>query len=235
MKLTKLPCLLAASTVVLSACGGGGGGGSATQSEAPPPLVTFSHVFPQGDARAAKGTAWDIVGVKTTLSGRFGDGAGQLYDTLRVDVTFAQDVSKALPAPGQFLKSGGQLGVTISFDTDADSTTGAYETCNVGSGIHPFDYVVDPGLTYGRLADGNFSIIDGSGGAIYAGTPNPPEEAATAVSRNTVSQTYFLPAISVSAGPSVPHIGLDVAAFDGLHELTDCVPYGNGELSTSHA
>jgi hypothetical protein len=157
--------------VVLSACGGGGGGGtSATPSSAPPPVVSFSHVFPQGDATAVQGTAWDIVGVKTTLSGQFGDGAGQLYDTLRVDVTFAQNIANALPAPGQKLNSGAQLGIVISLGSVTNAANGAYDTCDVSSGVHPFDFVSDPGTSLGRLADGNYSIIDSSGGPIYSGT-----------------------------------------------------------------
>ncbi len=90
--------------LALAACGGGGGGGGGS-TPAPPPPITFSHSFPAGDAVAQKGTAWDIIGVTTTLTGQFGSGAGQLYDTLRVDTTFAQDISNALPAPGQSLIS----------------------------------------------------------------------------------------------------------------------------------
>jgi hypothetical protein len=225
-----------ASTLLLSACGGGGGGGnSATPSDTPPPIISFSHVFPQGDATAAQGTAWDIVGVKTTLSGQFGDGAGQLYDTLRVDVTFAQNIANALPAPGQSATSGSQLGVTMSFDTDENASTGVYDTCNVSSGVTPFEYITSFGIGSPRLADGNYSIVSDTGGPIYSGTPNPPEEAVTAVSGRVFSQTFFLPAIDVAAGSSVPKIGLDVGAFNGLDELTDCVPIGNGEMFTDHS
>ena len=236
MKSTITTSALVGLSLALSACGGGGGGGnSPTPSEAAPPIISFSHVFPQGDAKAAQGTAWDIVGVKTTLSGQFGNGAGQLYDTLRVDVTFAQDITNALPSPGQLMRNGSQLGVTISFDTDANAATGVFRTCAVADALRPFSFFTDPGYGFSRLIDGNYSIFGESAEPIYSGTANPAEEAVTAVSGNIISQTIFLPAINVASGSSVPRIGLDVGAFNGLNELTDCVPAGNGELFTDHA
>jgi len=226
---------LLCTCIALSACGGGGGtgGGGTPPTSGAPPIITFNHIFPQGDAAAANGVAWDIVGVRTTLSGPSGDNAGQLYDTLKVAVTFSQDVSSALPAPGSLLTSGGNLGVGISFDTDGNSATGGYETCDVGSHITPFEYIVEPGVGYGRLADGNYTI-SGTGGPIYSGDANPPEEAVTSVSGSVVTQSFYLPAIHVASGSSIPHIGLDVAALNGLVGLTDCVPAGNVELYTDH-
>jgi hypothetical protein len=224
---------LLGTCIALSSCGGGGSS-VPPPSAAAPPVISFNHVFPQGDAKAAQGTAWDIVGVKTTLTGQAGTNAGSTYDTLRVDVTFAQNISNALPAPGQPLNSGSQLGVAIAFDTDDNINTGAYETCNPASGLTPFDYGSDNGSD-GRLIDGNYSISNGSG-VIYSGPPNPPAEAITSVSGNVVTQSFFLPTLQVFAGTSVPKIGVGVASLNGAGLLiqTDCVPSGNGEMYTDH-
>jgi len=216
----------------LAACGGGGGGGGTPPpANMPPPEISFSHVFPQGDATATQGVAWDIVGVKTTLSGQFGESIANLYDTLRVDVTFAQDLSNALPTPGQFLTSGSQLGISIGFDTDNNVQTGSYSACNQGGGIKPFEYVSDPGQQYGRISDGNYSVLSG-GAPIYSGGPNPPAEAVASVSGHVLSETFFLPSLAVNAGSSIPKIALNVAAVNGSVVETDCVPSALGELHT---
>lgn len=89
--------------LALASCSGGGGsaGGGPGMPTGAPPVITQSYTFAPGHATAAPGdTAWDIIGVTTTLSGQFGSGGGNAYDTLRVDVTFVQDISNALPAPG---------------------------------------------------------------------------------------------------------------------------------------
>ena len=131
----------------LIGCGGGGGGGDPAPGNRPLPPITFSHIFPQGDASAAQGTAWDIVGVKTTLTGQSGDTVTELYDTLRVDVTFAQNISNALPAPGTSLNSptGTQLGVAIGLDTDHDKSTGSLQPCDIASSSTPFEFSSDAG------------------------------------------------------------------------------------------
>ena len=228
---------LLSTCIALSACGGGGGtGGGETPppSQGAPPIVSFSHVFPQGDATAAQGVAWDIVGVKTSLSGQSGDNAGQLYDTLRVDVSFSQDILNALPPAGTSLSSGSQLGVAIQFDIDHNAQTGSFDTCSAGSGLQPFEFVSDPGGDPGRLADGNYTIKSALG-AIYSGSPNPPEEARVSVSGRVFTETFYLPAIDVNSGPSIPEVGLAVGVLNGAAAgTTDCVPAGSGELFTNH-
>ncbi len=218
----------------LAACGGGGGGGGTPPpANTPPPEISFSHVFPQGDATATQGVAWDIVGVKTTLSGQFGESIANLYDTLRVDVTFAQDISNALPAPGQFLTSGSQLGISIGFDTDNNVQTGTYSVCNLGSGVNPFEYRSDTGGGQGRLIDGNYAILYG-GGPIQSGGSDPASEAVTSISGHILSQRFFLPALRVNDGSTVPAISYNVAVINGLGIETDCVPSALGELHSDH-
>ena len=219
------------ASIALAACGGGGsspGGGTSTPTA--PPVVSKSYSFPVGDASAASGdTAWDITGVTTTLSGQFGDAGGDSYDTLRVDVTFAQNITNALPADGAQLTSGSQLGVAIAFDTDANATTGNISTCNTSSELKPYEYVTDQGNDPSRLADGNYSILM-NGSPISSGGSNPPSEAMTSVSGNTLSEIFFLSALGVNAGKAAPRIGISVAASNGSFMNasgpgpTDCVP-----------
>ena len=221
------------ASFALAACGGGAspGGGSAETSATAPPIVTKTYSFPQGDASASAGTtAWDITGVTTTLSGQFGNAGGDAYDTLRVDVTFAQNVSNALPAPGQALSSSGnELGVGIALDTDANPNTGTIYSCATTASQTPFEYLTDQGNDPSRLIDGNYSILF-DGGPIANGGNNPPSEAMTTAGGNTVSETLFLSAIGVHGGRAIPKIGVSVAASNGIDMNalgiggTDCVP-----------
>jgi hypothetical protein len=193
--------------------------------------VIVSRTFPSNVAVAAGGgTAWDIVGVTTTLTGQFASGGGNLYDTLRVDVTFSQNVSNALPAPGQPLSGLNQLGISIAIDSDGNPNTGEYKTCNTASSLEPFEYTTDQGNDPNRLADGNYTII-GPAGPIYSGAPNPPAEAQVNLSGTTMSETFFLTSIGVASGKVVPKIGLNIAAVNSSG-LTDCVPSDGSEIFT---
>jgi hypothetical protein len=195
--------------------------------------VIVSRTFPSNVAVAAGGgTAWDIVGVTTTLTGQFASGGGNLYDTLRVDVTFSQNVSNALPAPGQPLSGLNQLGISIAIDSDGNPNTGEYKTCNTASSLEPFEYATDQGNDPSRLSDGNYTII-GPAGPIYSGAPNPPAEAQTSIGGSTMSETFFLTSLGVAAGVKVPKIGVIVAATNGSGSgATDCVPSDGSEIFT---
>jgi hypothetical protein len=217
------------ASFVLAACSGGGGP-TPSPAVTEPPVVTKSYTFPAGDATASSGaTAWDIIGVTTTLSGQFADAGGNSYDTLSVAVTFAQNIANALPLPGQMLTSGTQLGVGIAFDTDANPNTGYTKSCNTNSPLSPFEYTTDQGNDPSRLSDGNYSILS-QGAPIYSGSSNPAAEAMVNVSGNVLSETVFLTAIGVHAGQSAPKIGISVAAGNGTFDNasgvgdTDCVP-----------
>jgi hypothetical protein len=208
---------------VVACSGGGGGGGSPTAT--PPPPVVVSRTFPSGTAVAAGGgTAWDIVGVKTTLTGQYADAGGNSYDTLRVDVTFTQNVANALPAPGQPLSGLNQLGMSVGIDSNGTPNSGVFKTCYSTNSLLPINYASDEGNNPNRLADGNYSII-GPGGPIYSGSPNPPAEAQVSIAGNVFSETFYLPSVNVFDGKSVPHIGIIVAAGNGSENgETDCVP-----------
>jgi hypothetical protein len=218
--------------LAVSACGGGGSSPGYT----PPTPVVVTRSFPAGDAVAAGGgTAWDIVGVTTTLTGQFHSGGGNLYDTLRVDVTFAQNVANALPAPGQSLNGLTQLGVAILIDSDGNPNTGYHESCSTANPLMAFEYESDAG-TDGRIIDGNYSIF-GANGPIYSGPPNPSVEAQTSAAGKTFSQTFLLGAIGVAGGSRVPKIGIAVASVNGtissgLTGETDCVPNAYTEIFT---
>jgi hypothetical protein len=214
-----------------AACGGGGGGGSPTAT--PPPPVIVTRTFPSGDAVAAGGgTAWDIIGVKTTLTGQFASAGGNLYDTLRVDVTFTQNVANALPTPGQALSGNAQLGISVEIDADGNPNTGVFKTCNLNSSLTPFEYASDQGNDPNRLADGNYTIV-GPSGPIYSGSPNPAAEAQTSVSGSVLSETFFLAALGVADGARVPKLGVAVAATNGTRvSATDCAPKTEAEIFT---
>lgn len=207
---------------VLAACSGGGGS-PGPGSPAPPPPIVKTYAFTPGHATSPSGgTAWDIIGVTTTLTGRLGGTGNQTYDTLRVDVTFAQDVSNALPAPGQKLSSLTQLGVAVGFDSDNNTATGTITDCRQNSNYRPLEYISDVGTDPSRLQDGNYSIIGPSGIPIYSGASSPGFEAVTNVSASVVSESFFLPAINTN-NAVIPKFGIIVASANYPDE-TDCVP-----------
>ena len=215
------------STLAFASCSGGGS--SPAQSATPPPPIVKSYSFAAGKAFASAGTAWDIIGVRTTLTGRFGNGGGDVYDTLTVDVTFAQNVENALPSPGTALIKPNQLGVNIGFDSDNNTSTGNFQSCDsTNPKLTPLEYVSDQGNYPTRLPDGNYTII-GPGGAISRG-PNsdPASEAVVTLSGNVMTESFFLAAIAANSGGAIPKFGIIVAANNGANggpTNTDCVPF----------
>ncbi|MDP9025272.1 MAG: hypothetical protein M3N13_07855 [Candidatus Eremiobacteraeota bacterium] len=159
---------------------------------------------------------------------------GNSYDMLKIETTFAQDVSNALPAPGTTLNFANQLGVGVAIDSDGNPVTGNLLTCNSTSQLRPFEYQVDIGTP--RLDDGNYSIFFKKQ-PIYSGPSNPGAEAVTLASKNTISMLINLNAVGVFDGQKVPKIGLQVNAFNGVDTTnTDCAPLSEGatiELFTS--
>jgi hypothetical protein len=230
MALNRAGGLAVFASLFLASCSGGGGNSSPAPTVTEPSPVVKSYSFPQGDATASSGaTAWDIVGVTTTLSGQFANAGGDSYDTLRVDVTFAQNILNALPAPGQALISANQLGIGIALDTDNNVDTGNTRACVTSGSQLPFEYSSDQGNNPSRLADGNYNILM-AGSPIESGGGNAPAEAMVSLSANTLSETFFLTTLGVHAGTSVPKIGIAVAAVNGTlmnaigRGYTDCVP-----------
>jgi hypothetical protein len=226
--------VVAAGVVSFAGCsgGGGGGGGGGMPTPGEPPPVVVSTTFPSDLATAAGGgTAWAITGVKTTLYGQFHRASGNAYDTLRVDVTFAQNVANALPSPGASLELPTQLGMTIGIDT---GTGGVFETCSSNPAFTPNEYESDAGNNPSRLSDGNYSIIAAGDTPIYSGPPNPGSEAQTTVSGNVVTQVFFLETLGVEAGLAVPSVAIDVATTNGTRvDTTDCVPADGSQIAAN--
>ncbi len=226
MRFRHLASVALAGTAALVA-GGCGGGGSRTgplPSGAPPPAIVVTRSFPAAAATpAGGGTAWAIVQVRTTLTGSGANAYGSAYDTLNVAVTFAQDVSGALPAPGSALARPDQLGLFVGLKTRGD---GGYGDCRNALVL---DYSSDPGVLPGRLFDGNYNILSASqGGPLQSGSAggNPLDEAVTAVAGHVVTQTFRLLAVNGLQSSGTPKISVVVAAFNGGKSTasTDCVP-----------
>jgi len=230
MKLQLIGMAVGLSIFALSSCSGGGGSTtSLSQSAAPPLPIVRSYSFAPGKASASAGTVWDIVGVRTTLTGRFANGGGDLYDTLTVDVTFAQSIINALPPPGSMLNQANQLGVVIGFDSDNNLSTGNYLSCDTTNrNLLPFEYFTDGGNGPTRLRDGNYSII-GPGGTPISTGPNadPASEAIVSVNGNVFTESVFLASIAANSGSTLPKFGIDVSAINGANggpNASDCVP-----------
>ena len=229
MKSSSAAVSVILSTLTLASCSGAGSGSGPNQSATPPPPIVRTYSFAPGKASATAGTAWDIIGVQTTLTGRFANGGGNSYDTLKVDVTFAQDISNALPPPGTMLNQGNQLGVVIAFDSDNNLSTGNFLSCDEANRkLTPIEYFTDQGNNPNRLLDGNYSILGPSGTPISIGSnADPASEAVVSISGSVFTESIFLPAIGVSAGSVAPKFGIIVASDNGANggpNNTDCLP-----------
>ncbi len=223
--LGRLPLLLMIC-IALAACGGGTNSSNDTSALAiPPHNIVVTQTDPTGDASASAGVAWDITQVQSTLvEGPFRNE----YVKLQVAISFLQDVSSALPAPGQPLANNpGRLGVEILINKDGTNATGISEAaCSPTPNIGSIDAFVDAGGYNGRNADGSYPILDTSGLKIGDAPVN--------ISGHTITYSIDLAALG-SPATGIPKTQIYVIAFNGYGEggiETDCAPNG-GPLSVS--
>ncbi|MGP6157729.1 MAG: hypothetical protein ACLPYS_09540 [Vulcanimicrobiaceae bacterium] len=168
----------------------------------------------------------------TTLTDLNPGVTGQLYDTLQIDMTFQQDISSALPAPGQGLSLGTQLGVATFFDPDGNPATGDLQGCSA-SGTTPFVYYTDEGAGLGRLLDGNYALENITGPAYTTGNAGgfPGLEAVTSVAGHVLTQEYKLSAVGVVTA-QIPKLEVQFLVYNGLRgPVTECIPLDESELA----
>jgi hypothetical protein len=229
MRFIRLPIaqlLFLIVPVVLAACTGGSSTSDGSSGLAVPPQnIMVTRVDPIGDASAAAGTPWDISQIQTTLiEGPFRNE----YVKLEVAVTFAQDVSGALPPSGQpLLNNPNRLGVEILVDLDGSSGTGISESvCSSTANTSGIDAFVDAGGYNGRYADGSFPILNTSGIKI--------DSAQVSISGHTI--TYLIDLAALGApGSGIQKTKISVIAFNGSGQdgvETDCAPDA-GPMSVS--
>jgi hypothetical protein len=183
-------------------------------------------VDPGGDAAAPGGVVWDITQVRTTLvEGPFRNE----YVTLQVAVSFAQDVSSALPAPGgQLALHPNNLGVEILLDTDGNASTGTAEyACSSTPNISGVEAAVDAGGYHGRNTDGSYPILDTSG--------LRKDDAQVTVVGHTVTYSINLAAWGVPS-TGIQKTRVVAIAYNGFGagggSATDCAP-NSGTMSVS--
>jgi hypothetical protein len=141
------------------------------------------------------------------------------YETLKVAITFSQDVSGALPLPGGTLSGHPELlGIGILLNIDGNVSTGASGyICSSQPNIQGMDAYVDIGAYEGRLANGSYPIMDSNG--------IPKDEAAATATGHTVTYTINLAAWG-NPSTGVPKSTLAVIAQNGANggTPTDCAP-----------
>ena len=183
--------------------------------------MTVTRTYPSGRAIPVNGgTAWNIVGVTTILTGTMGNAGGNLYDTLTIKTTFDQDVTNALPPPGQTLNAPTELGVGVSFNTEAYGGSPGFKGC---PSTELTGFQIDGSV---RNTDGSYGLF-GTNGAV-TGVVVP-----TNVSGHVVTQTLPISAIGVFAGNSVPRFSITVGAVNGASGplgITDCVPPDGSQI-----
>jgi hypothetical protein len=213
-------------TLMISACGGGSTSGDTSGLAIPPNNILVTRADPVGDATASGGTPWDITQVQTTLiEGPFRNE----YVSLQVAVSFAQDVSNALPAPGHLLSGNpNSLGVEILLDIDGNSNTGTSEyACSSTPNIPGVEAAVDAGGYNGRYPDGSYPILDTAGLV--------KDHAPVSVSGHTITYSINLAAWGVPA-TGLQKTKVSVIAFNGFGTggglETDCAP-NSGPMSVS--
>ncbi|HEV3156610.1 MAG TPA: hypothetical protein VGZ00_04625 [Candidatus Baltobacteraceae bacterium] len=219
---------------LLSACSGGGGGGGALVPQPcnllPP--ITTNYPNPVGITTAGTGTAWQVTNVSTALTEdpTYCNLGTRTYEDLTVNVTFAQNVSGALPPPGTTLSLPTQLGVAIGIDSDSNPKTGNYAGCN-SRGINDDENLSDVGsygLGIGAAPGGGdtFSVLGPLG---IVGS----EETAFA-SGNTFTARFFLVGNS-ETNMANPTFRIDLGVVNGSPNgtsATECVP-ANAEFGVN--
>jgi hypothetical protein len=211
--------------MTLVACGGGSVSTDSSGLAIPPHNIVSTVDDATGDATASAGVAWDISRVQTTLvEGPFKDE----YLTLQVAVSFTQDVSTALPNPGQPLRGyPDRLGVQILLNIDGSANTGSPGyACSQSATVPGVDAVVDAGGYAGRHADGSYTILDSKGVA--------HDVAPVSVSGHVITYTIGLAAWGAPA-TGIQKTKISVIAFNGSGQdgvATDCAPDA-GPMSVS--
>jgi hypothetical protein len=174
-------------------------------------------IDPVGDAAASSGVPWDISKVQTTLvEGPFRNE----YLKLLVAVTFAQDVSAALPGPGQPLRGNpNSLGVEVLLNIDGSDGTGtSVSACSNAQKSPGIDALVDAGGFEGRLSDGAYPIFTNTG-IVH-------DEATVSVSGHIITYTVSLAAWGAPV-TGIQRTKVSVIAFNGSGQNgveTDCAP-----------
>ncbi len=224
LKKSSVPLVLFGT--LIAGCGGGGGGAN-PPPPGPPAPITVTKNFTPSTFPGEKGTPWGITQIRTVLFASTAiPSASELYDSLEIDTTLNQNVSGALPAPGSFLTQPNQIGITPVFYTGVTPQGSS----DAGCGGQVANYAVDNGGFAGRLADGNYHILNDIGQPTSTGG-GPPTEAVTTASGTTVKQVVMLPEIGVFS-TTVPDVRIQVGVANGLNN-TDCEPQGLTVIKTN--
>jgi hypothetical protein len=212
-----LAIILIASGALFAACTSSSNPGT---PGGPPPINTSTTATDPGPEPTGGPTQWDIASVTTSRTG-----IGSTYTQITVTVTYDQGnaFSSLVPA-GTTGSSNTQLGTFIYFNADSNPATGQSVTFG---GCGPWDgmdfAVADGSVLYGgRLADGNFPIVNTS--LVQVG------EASVSGSGSTISYGIPLSAIGGSSG----QMAVTAENFPGgVASATDCLPDSSTEIVTS--
>ncbi len=213
--------LIFVALLVAAACGAAG----------PAQLAAILSRFadPAGDtAGGAPPTVYDVL---TMVTRRIDNSPFGSYDTLQVEVTFAQPV--VLPPPGGTADAAGtQMVPELAIDTDEDPATGLSYGCGAlgfsmpGGNFFLLSWEAPffvPGAPH-RLPNGNFAIFDAS--LTQVG------EASVAVSGNVL--TFNIPLSALGGDDGATRAGIAAANFSGGGvNITDCAPNGGGMVITT--
>lgn len=222
--------LLRASMILVvvllaAACGSTGIGGLLA-------TVTSSYADPTGDqSTTAGGTQYDVIRMITR---RIDNAPAGSYDTLQVELTFAQAV--LLPAGGSDPDVGGtQLAPYVAFDVDRNPATGfgvlncAPSGGTGGSGTWTgteFALAADTAASgFQRLANGNFRVVESTGLTTVG-------EATVSVSGTVL--TINVPLSALGGDDGVTNAASTIGTrFGGTYTYTDCAPNPTGAVITS--
>ncbi|MDR7538586.1 MAG: hypothetical protein QN152_03535 [Armatimonadota bacterium] len=205
--------LILAAVLVVTACGAAGVAQLAT--------IVSRFADPAGDTAAgAPPTVYDAL---TMVTRRIDNSPFGSYDTLQVEVTFAQPV--VLPPPGGTGDAAGtQMVPELAIDTDENPATGLSYGCGaLGFSMPGGDFFLVSWEGPGRLANGNYTIVDT--------TLSPVGEASVAVSGNTL--TFNIPLSALGGDDGATRTGIFAGNMNGGSiKVTDCAPNGGGMVIT---
>lgn len=197
---------LAAAALAVAACG------TLTTTQ----LATITSAFADGTGDTAAGAPSVVYDIAQVVSRRMDTPPYGAYDTLQVEITFAQPVVLSPPG-GSGDAAGTQLLFGLVFNTDQNTGTGGTWGCDALGIYQGVEYFVDSTFVSGRLPNGNY--------AVRQNVPTFPQTGEATVSPSGAVLTVTVPLAALGNDDGATGVGVWVGnRSGGTPHTTDCAP-----------
>lgn len=179
-------------------------------------LATITSTFADGTGDTAPGAPSVVYDITQVLSRRMDTVPFGAYDTLQVEITFAQTVVLSPPG-GSGDVAGTQLQFGLILNTDQNNSTGGTWGCDALGLYQGVEYFVDSTFVSGRLPNGNYAIRQN-----VAGFPQTGE---ASVSASGTVLTVTVPLAALGNDDGATFLGVWAGNRNGgTPNTTDCAP-----------